>query len=245
MMINDYFDIGLKIESKRDLLGLAKKGKRKMKYGETEYGSYAVWEIGKNIELWYYGDENGLSPYAMEMYHKAQENLSVVGAEWVNMPENSNDSALLNCFLVGGEIGFPLNIEIVDAFLWRKYDVPSQGEETKIDATWFAKDFTLMKKGTRVDSPDEMAAESVIPCGTFPVRNGDGNWRPSATALMNGTVVEAKLMTNDATNRKYWYLKVQCLGYLLSVVVAPEFVEGEIEPGDNIEGYYWISGKFA
>lgn len=244
-MRTDYDNIGIHFEEDEDILKFARDNSPKMKYGRTEYGDFAVLPIGKKIEVWYYGDQEHLYPYSMDMFHKEPQPLRGVEAEWVNVPEG-NDSALLNIVMCDGEIPIPLNIEIIDAFLWRNREIPSKNDVTSIETTWYAKQFEVIKKGFEPEPRSEgMAPESLIPCGTFTVRDNDENWEPSATALMNGLVEEATLRHNKLTGNKYWHLKVRCLGYTFFVVVAKEFTDETIEPGDHIEGGYWISGKLC
>lgn len=244
-MMTDFDNIGIHFEEKQDIFEFAQANMQKMKFGSTTQGGFAVLPMGKKIQIWYYGDQEHLYPYSMEMFHKEPEPLRGTGAEWVNMPKG-NDSALLNILMCDGDFPIPLNIEIIDAFLWRNNEISQQDGVTSVETTWYAKQIEVIKKEFETEpSGEEMAPESLIPCGTFPARDNDENWKPSATALMNGLVVEANLRHNKVTGNKYWHLKVSCLGYTFFVAVAREYVEGTIEPGDHIEGFYWISGKIC
>lgn len=244
-MRTDYDNIGIHFEEKEDIFKFAQDNIQKMKYGRTENGGFAVLPVGKKIEIWYYGDQEHIYPYSMEMFHKEPQPLRGAGAYWVNEPKG-NDSALLNVFMCEGEIPIPLNIEIIDAFLWRNREIPSENGVTSIETTWYAKQIAVIKKGFEQEPSGEgMAQESLIPCGTFPVGDNEEDWKPSATAIMNGLVEEVTLRHNKVTGNKYWHLKVSCLGYTFFVVVAREYVEGTIEAGDHIEGVYWISGKLC
>lgn len=243
-MMTDFDNIGIHFDEENELGKFARENSCKMLFGKTEFGEVAYLPIGENIEIWYYGDKEYLDPYSMEMFYKEPEVLRGFDASWVTYAKG-NDSALFNMTLCDGDIPIPLNIEIIDAFIWYDQIPPLKDGIASVVTTWYPKEIKLIKKGTeKAKDKFEMARESMIPCGTFPL-NDDEGWQPSATALMNGLVEEANVLTNELTGRNYWHLKVHCLGYVFYVVVASEYIDGIIEPGDYVEGYYWISGKIV
>lgn len=248
-MVNDYSCIGLNIPTDDDLYDFATDMAEQTEFRQSTHGPYAVLQGGSRIELWYYGDKNGVDPYSIELYHRSP--ITVIGSEcgWVRLPEDNMGSGLLYVFLNDGDIQFPLNVEIVDAFL---YEEPflnlDDSAKCKLNLTLFARSMDVSENDAKYyeerNGGKGLAAEGCIPCGTFPLEGQEDDFVPTATALLNGTVIEAEQLENPLTGILYWSFILKCLGHTFSAVAPLEFAK-KLCKGNIVRGYYWVSGKIT
>jgi hypothetical protein len=64
-----------------------------------------------------------------------------------------------------------------------------------------------------------------------------------ATALASGTIREAALMINPATDATFWRGALATQGVTLPVLVAPGDVTGPLRPGQILSGGFWLLGR--
>ncbi len=245
-MANDYSTVGLRINCIEDLYEFANRWMDKASFATTEHGEFAILKMGDKIELWIYGDENGVYPEASELVYKTMHYWENIECRWIDYPEGRNDSGMMECWIKGGEEEFPLCIDVEDAFTVEKKD--ENGNEINrcvIDFALFARDINIFKdEDDYLNSGKRsiMAPESCIPCGTFSPKENDENFKPNATAMINGIVQTAVKLENPLTGGKFWEVEINCLGYKFVAVIAEELVQDEIAPGNVIAGVYWLSG---
>lgn len=242
-MANDYFSLGFGFSCPEDLLCFTNAHSEAVEFKTTKHGPYGHLPIGSEIELWYYGDEQYLDPLSAELWYRSGRTLQLTDCQWLSYYENHTSIMLLNGFL--DSAGFPLNIDIVNGCEFLDCTESGlDGENCEIDVTLFARKITVYKNETSFDSEDlsGMGAESCIPIGTFPVDDNE-DFQPSATVLLNGVVRSVHHLINPATELTYWNVTLDCCGIPFNAVIADDLVENEIEIGNVIAGYYWLSGK--
>ena len=242
-MANDYFSLGFGFSCPEYLLCFTNAHSEAVEFKTTKHGPYGHLPIGSEIELWYYGDEQYLDPLSAELWYRSGRTLQLTDCQWLSYYENHTSIMLLNGFL--DSAGFPLNIDIVNGCEF--FDCTESGlddENCEIDVTLFARKITVYKNETSFDSEDlsGMGAESCIPIGTFPVDDNE-DFQPSATVLLNGVVRSVHHLINPATELTYWNVTLDCCGIPFNAVIADDLVDNEIEIGNVIAGYYWLSGK--
>ncbi len=246
-MANDYYCIGLDITTDDDLHDFAMHMAVQTDFKHSEYGPYAVLQGGDRIELWYYGNEDGVNPYSIELYHRS---LSIVIGSvwgWVRFPEDRTGSGLLSVFLNDANVQFPLNVEIVDAFLYTASFLEKvESAECELDLTLFARSMEISENEAKyyekLDGRKGLAAEGCIPCGMFPLEGQEKNFVPTATVLLSGTVTEVERLENPLTGIAYWSFILSCLGHTFSVVAPLEYAK-TLCKGNIVKGFFWASGK--
>jgi len=245
-MANDYSDIGLCINSREELIDYAYANADRTEFRKTERGEYGRLDISNELELWYYGDENGVEPLSMEMCFNSGHTMRLSDFSWISFPEDRTDSVLLNGLLDEGETGFYTNVEIVNAceFIGGSEETLSD-DACELDLTLFARDFEVFGSEEEYYNAHTsgMASESCIPYGAFPLPGMEEGFEPAATVMLNGTVISAERLTNPETGLKFWYVLLACMGMEFSMVAADELIENELIPGNVVKGSYWVSGK--
>ena len=243
--MNDYLMIGIKGDNEEELLDFAQACTPFTRFGTFEDQEFAVSNINENIELWYYGDEGGVYPTSLEMIHRARQQAEGSVEGWVRFPEENN-TGLLQVMMDRGDTEFPLNVEILDAFLLKntEWENPAEGKGCRLQLTLFPHDLDMYEDEESYRSAgNQMAAESCIPCGMFPLPGKEAGFKPSATAVIAGKVTHAQLMENPLTGLKYWWVSVRCLGNVFDFVAAPEVMPETVKAGNIAHGLFWIAGK--
>lgn len=238
-MFTDYSNIGINLgeDARTDIINFVNANIDLAEFKQNDNGYYAVMNLGDKIELWFYGDQEGVSSLSMEMYHKVRSYNYGQFIEWVR-EEEGNDSALLQLFMNEGVVEFPLNIEIINPFVLNKENIADENGNVRVVMTFFAKEVSVGEGDFT-----EPYIGSCIPCGTFPVESNKDTWQPSATAIVSGRVEKANLLENPVTGEKYWSVLLNCLGNYFNMVIAPELLTRDLQEGDALEGLFWISGK--
>lgn len=242
-MANDYSSLGFCFTKPEDVLHFTNEHSDEVESRLTKHGTYGLIRVGPKIELWFYGNGEYLDPLSVELWHCSGRSQQLTDCEWLYFGENHVGAFLLNGFL--DNTGFPLNVDIVNGCEFSDCtDFGMVGKSCEVDFTLFARRITVYVNEDTFDAENfgGMAAESCIPCGAFPV-DGDNDFEPSATALLNGVVRSAHHLANPATGLSYWCVTLDCMGTQFDAVIADDLVETEIETGNVIAGYYWLSGK--
>ncbi len=91
------------------------------------------------------------------------------------------------------------------------------------------------------DTKKHMAAESIIPSGTFSPR-GDKDFIQNETVIITGTITEVNEFEDEGD--LCYRLKVKCDCYNFAVIIAKEQIKsGEPKVGGTIDGIFRVAGK--
>jgi hypothetical protein len=84
-----------------------------------------------------------------------------------------------------------------------------------------------------------MSVESLIPTGTF-VPPGQPEQPTTPRVLMTGRVLEAERRKNQRSGEEFDWARIQSYGQAYEVVVSPDDLDGPLEPGNVIQGTFWM-----
>jgi hypothetical protein len=90
----------------------------------------------------------------------------------------------------------------------------------------------------------QMAVESMIPMGTFPVSGEEDGFVVTPRVLMSGRVLESEVRTNQTFGRRFARLRVQSVCHTFDVLAEPALLEGSSSP-TVLRGSLWLSGRLA
>ena len=167
--------------------------------------------------------------------------MKVIPEKWVRLPEYGDPGRLL-VTLVGGEEEIPLLVEAENV----PVKSVTLGTEQEFEIWLEDADEIKLYKDERdyyAGRTSSFAAESLIPCGTFPAGEDPG-FVPSDTAIVQGRVTE---ICQDPVSLGFadgeLPFVIQCLGYEFGVFArnANEYLKS-IAVDNIISGLFWVFG---
>ena len=183
-MSTDFSNIGFDVNSEEDVFNLALNNQEKLKYFEFPPLMYAILELDRNSWLFYYGDEEGLDATSCEIVYKNRHITEGKNWGWINKSQ-AEMHGMIQIFCEG-DISFPLNVAIPDAFSFTDCDL---GDKIQINMTLFAQEMDVYENFEAYQqASDEPKLDGCIPFGTLPLPGHEDEFEPSANALMSGMV---------------------------------------------------------
>lgn len=251
--MNEFSCIGLTIEDSDQMYDFVASHEDLAVLLEKESRDYLKVRLGNLDELWFYQhDESGLLDTANPcIMHKSRW---MVPIEFISdLSKKKNGPALINVNCVGGKINFPMNICVADGNL-----IEDMSEFTGAAVTMVSRELFLFKDEASYYNQigtSGLGAECFVPTGMIPEDMKDmDTFVPSATALMCGTVMDARFETNPVSQERYMIIGVECLGYMFDVVACEglfgnqeefmkDYPDGLPKKGNILSGRYWLTGK--
>ena len=89
----------------------------------------------------------------------------------------------------------------------------------------------------------KMAVKSLIPSGTFSVKENDKDFKPSASCICNGIVISAEEITNEHTGLSLYHLVINTYGADYDVVVQKDALKELPKINSVVGGTFWVCGK--
>jgi hypothetical protein len=223
-------------------------------------GSYGIWRSRTGAELWFHfgpSDEGNTEIYGLTPFFEGQSELDVritgpikretdtpfEGAfyAWVN-PDDADAGS------------YPLVFDAVD-FAARSGETWPAVVRVKLSG--FARELKVFQDEAAYRATDtgsgapQLATEAFIPIGLFAAaeadaaQSGGAPTAPSSAALLTGRIVEASRMTNEATDKDFYWLLVESLDATFDLVADPEIVTGEVHAGSIVEATVWLFGRLS
>ena len=147
---------------------------------------------------------------------------------------NYEDGKLANLDL--SEDGIPVNIFIDNAE--ELGDLPECDAEIDVCGDSWGVD-VYKTEDEYYAQGNNMAAQSMIPTGTFWVTDRTKQSRPEPTILYSGIVKSIDTDENAAEDRPNYLLEIETYGMTFSLYAR---YDGEIQAGDIVSGSAWIYG---
>ena len=144
--------------------------------------------------------------------------------------------SLLRVSAFGGEI--PLNVEVIGDFprgLKKADPLDLELRLYFIKGEFFCDETEYVR-----EKKSHMAAESIIPCGTFSP-TCDPSFIESAAVLLNGTVLSARPFSIDG--EKMYAIDLRLWENVLRVVSVDGYGESGVHEGNILSGHFGVSGK--
>ena len=221
-------------------------------------GAYGIWKSGNGAEIWFHlgrADDGeteilGLTPYF--------EGESLVKLRITNAisdaADNAYEGALQGWVVADGEAegSYPVVFHAVDFAVHRDSAWP---EIRNVRLTGFARELQAFASDAAYyaarGAPDaeslKLAAHAFIPLGLFNAAN-DNALAPTgsaSTAVLTGTVLAHRDLTNEETGGRFIWLLVQSLEAAFDVVADPAVISGEIVDGGVIEASVMLFGRIV
>ena len=154
--------------------------------------------------------------------------------EWITYDDKIYQG-LLRIEDIYEDLDIPLNVEVLG---YKKTLVGEAPSLRFVHITAFAEHIELYDSADAI-CVTEMAPESLIPCGTFPLKD-DSDFEESARIICNGVVTGVKKCINPITNNEFYNISLYTLGIGMTVVAAPEYFKRMPEIGDYIHGQFYL-----
>ncbi|GGJ44955.1 hypothetical protein [Deinococcus roseus] len=238
-MTNHFQAIGFPIFSQEDFIKLAQMTHQKGQQIQTTQGKYIFWNVGSGIELWGQLDQNnvfiGLNPH-----FSGRSRLSMGLTRKVTSDPQDLDGAYYAW--AGAQTGpedgeYPLLFDCPDFLVHARMMLPSIH---RVQVAAFAHDLKVYTNEKHYQEAREsgpaFATESFIPSGLF----GD---REQPYGMFTGTVQYAFTITNPVTQETFHHAVVKTLGGEYDVIIHPDLLYSDLQPGNIVQGNFWLTGK--
>ncbi len=253
--MNEFSCIGMNIEDSDQMYDFVA-GHEALAHVYGENGrDYLRIRMSNLAELWFYEhDESGLLDTANPcIFHKSRFMVPIQPLDILSKKKNGPALISVNC--VEGKIEFPMNICLADGYLLEDFE---KMEYTGAAITLVGRELFLFpseKAYYEEVGNSGLGAECVVPTGMLPENvNRMDEFTPSATALICGTVMDARYERNPATGLRYIIVGIECLGYMFDVVACEglfgsqddfleKYPDGLPRKGNILSGRYWLTGK--
>ena len=158
----------------------------------------------------------------------------VTPIKWFDVETDEQYFRMLNIETNGDLDALPLNVFV-------PYRELVMEQEIMMNLYAFVIEAHIYESEEALSQNSKMAAESLIPSGTFGV---DESFEPNCEFIMNTHILEIQKHFNRFTNCEYYVLKVNCLGLEFDVVAAIDDFEVEPKVNDIISGLFFAQGNF-
>lgn len=217
-------------------------------------GEYAIWRSRTGAEIWFHiegSDEVGVNERAiagLTPFYEGGHTTQVVVTDVVRRPGYNTFEGALQGKLGGttDHAGTPLVFDAVnfagycDRTLPARWRVRLSGFAREVKA--YADEAAYYAAQTREPA---IAAKAFIPIGMLAAASSEQpeHGPPSSQALLTGRVIEARMLENEATGRRFQWLTVESLDVPFDVVADPEVIDGEIVAGGTVEVVALLFGR--
>jgi hypothetical protein len=247
-MASHLSSIGFPVQTEQDLYSLAERISEKATPHEVPQGYYLSYQDPSGAAIWLHADQDrqigGMNPHfvgpsvmplkIVRSVHREKDH-AFDGAyfAWVAPEEEHNHQ----------EGAYPLLFDAPDYLKHSQVKLPAL---LLVQIAAFAHELEIFAseeewKQKAGDKP-QLAVESFIPAGLFPVDGRANAALPSAHALISGHVLDAQKRTNQMTGKTFWWLQVQSYAATYDAVVDPLLLRSEPKPGCIVKGSFWLSG---
>lgn len=218
-------------------------------------GEYAIWRSRTGAEIWFHiegADAADSSERTIAGLTPFYEGGRATALDVTGVVRRPGDNPFEGAFQgeVGGDgegdSGFPLIFDAVNFAACCDLDLPARW---RVRLTGFARELKAFPSEDAYyaaqTSEPAFAARSFIPIGMFSGAGDDGADRepPSSHAALSGQVVEARLLENEATGRRFHWLSVASLEMTIDIVADPEVVSGDVAVGSTVEAICLLLGR--
>lgn len=223
-------------------------------------GTYGIWKSRSGAEVWFHlgaSDDGateilGLTPF----YEGQSEVLLKITGTASRDGDNPFEGALKGWVSPddGSEGSYPIQFEAVD---FAAHSEAAWPDLRHVRLTAFAREMQAFSSDEAYyaargapdgDSP-KLAAHAYIPLGLFAAAiDGDGSApaeaaTPESSALLTGTILEHRTLTNESTGQDFVWLLVQSLEATFDIVADPAVITGELTDGGTIEAAVIMFGR--
>ncbi len=239
---NDYSNVGFCVCDDNDMKQLRSEHANLISgFTEASGDICEVLHCGEQIELWFYDDGGEICESYAEIGYQSSCKMEITPMEWIN-----GEGYVPYILRVDSPLS-PLNVTVPSAGL----NQIELGEKCVMNIVLLPQELTVYTDSDEyyAASRSHMAAESIIPCGTFSPDHNPG-FEPSATAIINGIVQSWCKRTNPLDGLDYYELEISCMGEHLSaehltVVADPEFFAQLPQLGNVLQGVFWLTGRIV
>lgn len=217
-------------------------------------GEYAIWRSRSGAEIWFHleppghdaGEERniaGLTPF----YEGGRATQLVLTSQVLRTGDNRFEGAYQA--QVGGtgeDHGYPLVFDAVNFSAHAHLRLPAR---RGVHLAGFARELKAYPGEAEYYAAQTrepvFAAQSFVPIGMFVADDAEGGepGPPSSHAALTGRVLDARLLENEATGRRFHWLTVESLAIPIDIVADPEIVAGEIAVGATVEVICMLFGR--
>lgn len=238
-MSNHFHAIGFPVFSQEDFVKLAQMTYEKGQQINTSQGKYIFWNVGNGIELWgqldLEGHFVGLNPHfsgrsrlSMGLTRKVgsdREDLDGAYYAWAGAQSGPED----------GE--YPLLFDCPDFLVHSRMMLPSIH---RVQVSAFAHEVKVFNDEQHYNASKEtgpaFATESFVPSGLF----GDTE---QPFGMFTGVVQYVFTITNPVTQEIFHHALVKTLGGEYDVIIHPDLLYTDLQPGNIVQGTFWLTGK--
>ena len=230
-MGNDFDSIGIKgIKKQEDTARFYHEHLNCVNEFTVNGEKFVVISDGEGMELFFYGDRESIGLRYCELYYAPSTVLNVQAREWV-APHGDSGRNFLQVLATDYEI--PLNICVPD-FYMRK-NIPLE-DIKQMKVICFFERFSVYNSEEEYYAREngKMAAESLIPCGTFSLKEREKDFEPNNTIIISGRISKVEKKINRLGGGEFYVIFVECLGATFEVVVEASAV--------SEDGYTFLIG---
>ena len=247
-MPSQFSAIGFQVSSGEDLAALATHVAERADTIDAPNGQYLKWAPPSGEQLWLQltrkGDAMGMNPHfagpsqlriglEARVARQAHTPLDATFLAWANPPQGAS---------TGGD--YPFAFDCPDGALHLDLPLPIT-VDAQIAA--FAQQITVYasEDAYRVAQAAQglpFGSRSFIPSGLISP-GGEPVTPPESHALISGHVLDAAEQRNAVSGRPFWWALLDSLGGTFDVVIDPELLQGPVEPGNVLAGWFWLSGR--
>jgi hypothetical protein len=238
--------VGFQVSSGEELSALASRVAGTAETIKVKGGEYLKWAPPSGEQLWLQvspkGDAMGMTPHFAGK-SRVRVTLEARVARPTHTPLEGTFLAWANADSVNVGDRYPFAFDAPDAALHAALALPAT-LDAQIAA--FAQQVTVHASEAAYQSAQSaqglnFPSRSFIPSGLF-TPAGEPVSPPEPHALIAGQVIEADLRQNTVSGTTYWWALVDTTGGTFDVVIDPALVEGDLEPGQVLSGWFWLSG---
>lgn len=247
-MVTHFSSIGFPLHSPDDFRSLAEKVVDIGELQKCPGGCYFNWQGDSGVELWVQLDQEGrfldIQPHFSGMaamriglnrrLHRPTDTpLDGAWQAWADPVEDENPS----------EGHFELTFEAPDFALHSDLQLPLLAT---VQLAAFAHEVTFFEsEDVFRESPavkGRLEPQSFIPSPQR-IREGGETEPQTAEALICGHVMRIEKLENDLTKLPFYWLLVETAGGRVDLLVDPQLVAVEPEPGGVVMTFCWLSGQ--
>lgn len=216
---------------------------------ETPNGSYTVWKVDHNIELWvqtnlhkriigmhphFYGNARMRIGLIKRIYRNGQ---TILDGSFYAFADPTTDDP------TSGR--FPFVFDAPDYDLYQQLHLP---EITDVQLAAFAYHLhgypIHSDYKNSINGEQQLPESSAVACDLFDSK-GVLKKHPPARITLTGRILHTAQLTNPVTNQKFYWAYVQTPGGDIDVVADPQIVQGKLVPQGLLSGTFWLSGRLV
>lgn len=245
-MASHFSDIGFHFEETEDLYRFLDIAVQSAEVFELPGGSAALYQQDTGLQYWFPLDEEG-EPEDYN-FHFASGLVNDIRVLECLQADVEGQSGMYRCEIdIDDGAGLPISDVPINVYLpaagllgdWES------GQAFKAQFACFAENIEIFPSRTAFDAAKDdgerhLAHEHFIPMGTFS-RSQEADFEQSERVMFGGTVLTSGRLVNTYSNREYDHLQVTSLDMKYDVLVDPVLYDALPQPGDIIQGVFWVS----